>query len=59
MLFAHLYVPAIRACMRDTCINSDVEFTVFKIVLCEILIMLGIKFITKTEFFARILLTLI
>ena len=46
MLCAHLYVPPVRADMRDTCMNSDVEFTVFKIVLYEISIMLGIKFIT-------------
>ena len=38
--------------MRDTCMNPDVEFTVSKIVFYyEILIMLGIKFITKTEMF--------
>ena len=30
--------------------NPDVELTVFKIVLYEILIMLGIKFITKQNF---------
>ena len=39
--------------MRNTCmymyIIPDVEFTVSKIVLYEILIMLGIKFITKTK----------
>ena len=33
------YVPPIRAGMRDTCINPDVEFIVFY----EILIMLGIN----------------
>ena len=37
--------------MRNMCmyIIPDVEFTVSKIVLYEILIMLGIKFITKTK----------
>ena len=35
---------------KYTCMNPDVEFTVFKIVYYEILIMLGIKLITKTEF---------
>ena len=30
--------------------NPDVEFTVIKIVFYEILIMLGIKFLTKTIF---------
>ena len=34
--------------------NPDVEFTVFKIVFYEILIMLGIKFMTKTEYFTRL-----
>ena len=37
--------------MRDTCMNPDVEVTVFKMLFYEILIMLGIKFITKTELF--------
>ena len=31
-----LCVPPIRAGMRNTCMNSDVEFTVFKIVFYEI-----------------------
>ena len=30
-----LCVPPIRAGMRDTCMNSDVEFTAFKIVFYE------------------------
>ena len=34
----NFYVPLIRAGMRDTCMNPDVEFTVFKIVFFEILI---------------------
>ena len=38
-------MPPIRACMRVTCLNPDVEFTVSY----EILIMLGIEFITKTK----------
>ena len=46
MLFAHLHVPPIR----ETCMNLDVELTVFKIVFYEILNMLGIKCIIKTEF---------
>ena len=46
MLFAHLHVPLIR----DTCMNPDVEYTVFKIVFYEILNMIWIKFIIKTEF---------
>ena len=50
MLCAHLYAPPIRLGMRDTCMNPDVEFTVIKIVIYEILIMLEIKFITETEF---------
>ena len=44
-------------CTADSCryeyairMNPDVELTVFKIVFYEILIMLGIKFITKPEF---------
>ena len=42
----------IRVGVRDTCMNyPDVEFTVIKILFYEILIMLGIKFITKTDFF--------
>ena len=46
-----LYVPAIRARMSDMCMNyPDVEFTMFKIVFCEILIMLGIKFVAKRNF---------
>ena len=44
-----IYVPPICECI--TCMNPDVEFTVSKIVFYEILIMLGIKFITKTELF--------
>ena len=51
MLYAHLYVPPILACMPNTCMNPDLEFTVFKIVYFKILIMLGIKFITKREYF--------
>ena len=40
------------ACNADsrTCMNPDVEYTVFKIVFYEILNTLGIKFIIKTEF---------
>ena len=48
---AHLHVPPIRAGMRDTCMNPVVEFTVFRIVFYEILVLLGINFITKTEYF--------
>ena len=48
MLCAHLYVPPIRAGMRDMCMNPAVEFTMFRIVFYEILTMLGMKFITKT-----------
>ena len=36
------------------CMNPDVVFTVFKIVFYEILIKLGIKFITKQIFFTRL-----
>ena len=45
----YMYVPPIRADTRSirTRMNPDVEFTVFRIVFYEILIMLGIKFITK------------
>ena len=50
-----LYVPAIRARMSDMCMNyPDVEFTMFKIVFCEILIMLGINLTTKTELLTRL-----
>ena len=51
---AHLHVPPIRAGMRDTCMKPDVEFTAFRIVLNEIFLLLGIIFITKTEFFERL-----
>ena len=53
MVCVHLCVPPIPAgtCMRDTCMNPDVEF---KIVFYEIFIMLGIKFIIKTELFTRL-----
>ena len=44
-----IYIPPIRAYMRVTCLKPDVEFTESKIVLYEILIMLGIKFITKNR----------
>ena len=54
MLCAYLYVPPIRAGMRDRCINSGVEFTVSKMLLYEILIMLGIKFITNSQLFTRL-----
>ena len=50
LLCTHLYVPPIHAGMRDTCMNPDVEFTVFKIVFSEILSML---WITKTYFFLQ------
>ena len=52
-----LYVPLIRAGMRDTCMKPDVEFTVFtvfKIVFYQILIMPWIKFITKTDYVSRL-----
>ena len=44
-----LSVPPIHAgtCMRDMCINPDEELPVFKIVVHEFFIMLGIKLITK------------
>ena len=45
-----MYRRFTSASMRDMCMNPDVEFTVFKIVFYEILIMLGIKLITKTYF---------
>ena len=48
ILYSHFYVPPIRAVMPDSCMNTDVELTVFKIVFYEILIMHVIKFITKT-----------
>ena len=55
MQCAYLYLPPIRVGMRDTCINyPDVEFTVIKILFYEILIMLRIKFITKTNFFLQV-----
>ena len=55
MLCAHLYLPPICVGMRDKCMNYlDVEFTAIKILFLEMLIMLGIKFITKTEFFTRV-----
>ena len=47
----YLYVPPIRAGMRDTSMNPDEEFTVFKIVFYEILIMCEIKL---TEFFTSL-----
>ena len=37
-------------CTTDACMNSDVELTVFKILFYEILVKLGIEFITKSEF---------
>ena len=43
------HVPPIRSGMHDTCMNPDVEITVFKILFYEILIMLGIKFIIKKQ----------
>ena len=49
-----IYIPPIRAYMRVTCLNPDVGFTESKIVFYEILIMLGIKFITKTELFTKL-----
>ena len=50
-----IYVTPIRArYMRFTCLNPDVEFTESKIVFYDILIILGIKFITKTELFTRL-----
>ena len=49
-----IYVPPIRAYMRVTCLNPDEGFTESKIVFYEILIMLGIKFITKTELFTKL-----
>ena len=54
---AYLYLPLIRAGMRDTCMNPDVEFAVFtefKIVFYQILIMPWIKFITKTDYVSRL-----
>ena len=42
-----IYVPPIRACMRVTCMNPDVEFTVSKTVFNEILITLGINYNKK------------
>ena len=39
---AALHVPPIRAGMRDTCMNPDVEFTVFSIVFHELLVLLSI-----------------
>lgn len=36
-------VPLICARLRDKCIKPDVEFPVFEIVFCEVLIMLEIK----------------
>ena len=54
---ACLYLPPIRAGMRDTCMNPDVEFavfTVFKIVFYQIFIMPWIKFITKTDYVSRL-----
>ena len=44
MLSAHLYVPPIRAGLRDTSMNLDVEFTVLSIVFYEILIILESDF---------------
>ena len=32
MMCAYLYIPPIRAGIRNTCMNPGVEFTVFKIV---------------------------
>ena len=48
-MHAHLHVPPICAGMCDMCVNPDVEFTVFKIVFYEILILLRINFITKKQ----------
>ena len=47
-------VLPICAGMLDTCMSLNVELTVSKIIFYEILIMLGIKFITKTELFTRL-----
>ena len=49
MLCAYLNVQPICAGMRDTCMSPDLK--VFKFVFYKMLIMLGIKFITKTELF--------
>ena len=53
MLCVHtcMYGRFVQVHMRDTCMNFEVDFTVFKIVFYENWIMLGIKFITKTGFF--------
>ena len=48
-----LDVPPILASMRDTCMNPDVEITVFKTVFHGMFITLGIKFITKTKTFLQ------
>ena len=46
MLCVHLYVPPIRAGIPDASMNIDVENND----IYEILIMHGIKLITKTDF---------
>ena len=50
---SYVFIGQKYVCTADTCMNPDVEFTVFKIVFYKILIMLGINFITKTELFKR------
>ena len=40
-----LYVPLVRAGMRHTCMNPNVEFEIIKIVFHEIMIILRMKFI--------------
>ena len=48
--------PLIRAGYHDMCMNPDVVFkAVFKIVFYKILILIGIKFITETDFFNKAL----
>ena len=53
-LFAQLHVPPIRASMRDTCMNPDVEFAVSEFVFDELMIMLWINFQSKIELFTRL-----
>mgnify|MGYP003689080445 CR=1 FL=1 len=43
----NFHVPPIRTGMRDTCMNTDEEFTEIKVMFYEIFIMFWIKFITK------------
>ena len=54
MLCAHFYVPPIRACMRDACMNPDVEFTVSKIVFYDFFYHAWNQVYKRIELFTRL-----